>query len=921
MFKAVQSRTLAISSSALPVWGGQPILTAQRLSGFDKLGKLFKYTVDVMTVDEPTLGLGQAKELVSAGKLVGTVLDISIEFEGKGTFVPGARGAAGDVNVGADRRAIIGLITKVRCTGADDRRAYYRFTVRPWLWLATLNCENRIFQNQNVAEITDSVLKEKRYGYPFELRLAGPAFDGVYPKRDYVRQMWESDFEFLRRLWCEWGLYFFMEGSTLVLCDSPGAHKRHGEAYETIRYYAPDGKQIDEEHIFRLDVSRELTAGAVSLIDYDYTRSRANLGVVERDEGDASLANAEHYGWGDYSQPLAGASGLSGEPNIYAQEARDLARVRVDALRCRRLRARGTGNLRGLTTGRTFHLEGYPLEKANTEYLVASTTIDIRNVDETSRLSGSKVQYQCVTKFVLQPANTFFKNRPKTKKPRCGAETAVVVGPQDRPIWVDGYARVKVQFVWDRRGKRDLSSSCWVRVSSPWQGNGFGFVALPRVGQEVTVSYHEGDPDKPYISGRMVNQLNQPPWDLPKNEALTGLLSRDLDGGKSNSLVADDTPGKLQVQVTSDHAQSRLVLGYNTRIVSGAGRQEARGEGAELATDAWAVFRANRGMLVTTETRAGAAQPVKDMGETVQRLTQAGDQHEALARLAQQHKAQGAEASQQDATQTIRMQNDAVRGGAKTTDNPSPEMTRPDVVLASAAGIATTATNSTHMASVDDHAITAGRDYSVSAGRSCHVSVRGAISLFAYRQGMTFMAAKGRVDIQAQSDQMALAALKDLTISSTDGRVVITAAREVWIGAGGSYIQINGSGIVNGSPGPILEKTPSWDVPAASSQRVPLPVMPVTPLAQNPEELYAQTFDVSTVVANQGDGLALFNQPYRICLPDGTLKQQGMLSDGATLIVNTLEPVKARCEIGAGVWGVIEDAYDQHQLDDDSEQV
>ena len=163
-------------------------------------------------------------------------------------------------------------------------------------------------QNQNVAEITDSVLKEKRYGYPFELRLAGPAFDGVYPKRDYVRQMWESDFEFLRRLWCEWGLYFFMEGSTLVLCDSPGAHKRHGEAYETIRYYAPDGKQIDEEHIFRLDVSRELTAGAVSLIDYDYTRSRANLGVVERDEGDASLANAEHYGWGDYSQPLAGGS-------------------------------------------------------------------------------------------------------------------------------------------------------------------------------------------------------------------------------------------------------------------------------------------------------------------------------------------------------------------------------------------------------------------------------------------------------------------------------------------------------------------------------------------------------------------------------------------------------------------------------------
>jgi type VI secretion system secreted protein VgrG len=167
---------------------------------------------------------------------------------------------------------------------------------------------------------------------------------------------------------------------------------------------------------------------------------------------------------------------------------------------------------------------------------------------------------------------------------------------------------------------------------------------------------------------------------------------------------------------------------------------------------------------------------------------------------------------------------------------------------------------------------------------------------------------------------MKLAALKDFTISSTDGRVVITASKEVWIGAGGSYIQINGSGIINGSPGPILEKTPSWDKPGASSQRVPLPVMPVTPLVQNPADLYTQTFDLNSVVANQGDGLAITNQPYRIYLPDGTLKQQGMLSDGATLTVSTPEPVKVKCEIGAGDCEVIEAAYDHHQLEDDAEQ-
>jgi type VI secretion system secreted protein VgrG len=153
-------------------------------------------------------------------------------------------------------------------------------------------------------------------------------------------------------------------------------------------------------------------------------------------------------------------------------------------------------------------------------------------------------------------------------------------------------------------------------------------------------------------------------------------------------------------------------------------------------------------------------------------------------------------------------------------------MIRPDMVLASAAGIAMTATDSTHMASVNDHAVTAGRDSSLSVGRSYYASVRGSISLFAYLDGMKFHAARGAVEIQAQSGPVSLAALKDFTISSTDGKIVITAAKEVWIGAGGSYIQINGSGIINGSPGPILEKGASWDVLGASSVRKPPLALP-----------------------------------------------------------------------------------------------
>jgi type VI secretion system secreted protein VgrG len=911
MFNPHQPRTLSISGAALPTWAGGPVLTAVRLSGTEKLGKLYEYALEVMTVDEPALGVWQAKELVSADALIGQEISASIEFEGKGTFIPGLPGDMGSANVGAGRREITGLITEVRCTGADDRHVYYRFTVRPWLWVATRNRQNRIFQNMSVVGITESILKERRYPFLYEMRLAAPGFRAFYPKRDYVRQAWESDFDFLRRLWREWGLYFFMDGATLVLCDSPGSHKPHGPAYDIVSYHAPDGRQIDEEHIHKLELSRALTAGAVSLIDYDYTRSRARLGVARDDAREMAFANAEHYGWGDYSQPLAGTQGLSETPNDYEREAGYLARVRVDAMRCRSLRARGTGNVRGLRTGCTFHLENHPLKAANAEYLVVATEIDIRNVAETSQRSGDGAQYQCVTHFVLQPANTFFKNRPKKKKPHCGAETAFVVGPRDKPMWVDGYARVKVQFIWDRLGESDQTSSCWVRVSSPWQGNGFGAIYLPRIGQEVTVNYHEGDPDKPYVADRMVNQFNQPPWQLPKNQALSGTRSRDLEGRQYNHIVADDTPGQLQVQAASDYAQSRLVLGYNTRIEGHEGRKEARGEGVELATNAWAVVRAGRGMLLSTEARAGATAPVKDMGETVQRLAQAREQHEELATLAQLHKAQRDGVDQNDAMRAIKAQNDAIRGGdARTDEQPFPQLARPDMVLASAAGISMTAAQGTHLASEQDLAVTTGRDVSLSSGRSLLAAVKGAVSIFAYRLGMKLIAAQGKVEMQAQSDAMALAALKDITVTSTDGKIILNAMKEIWIGAGGSYIKINAEGIENATPGKILERTAFWDKPGAAALAIPMPELPI-PAA---ERRFSNLIDLTEAGSFDQDlNHAWSDLQYSVTDKAGNLLGSGVLDKAAAGVrFFTREARDVDVWIGTGIWDVSEEVRDDN---------
>lgn len=911
-----QPRTLDIEGAALPLWRDMPMFKVSRLAGVEKLGKLYDYTVDLATIEAPGLYISDLPKLVPIDSLVGQEVTVKIAIEGSGTYVAGALGGAGAANLGADVRELGAVVTRAQCVGTDEQRAFYRLRLRPWLWLATLSQDSRIFQDCSIVEISKAILN--KYPYLYELRLGGPGFGRQYPKRDYQRQFWESDWEFLDRLWQEWGISFHYEGNKLILCDSPGGYKQHGPAYETLRYQDRDGQRIDEEHIHQFEVARALTTGKVTLTDYDYTQSLAKLDVKAEDYRDRAQDNAEEYGWGDYTQSLSGAMGLSATPNEVRFEGEHLARVRVDAHRAKSLRARGKGNLRGLMTGHTFHLKGYPLVPGNGEYLVTSTKIEIINSDTVTNRGELEPQYSVETSFTAQPANTFFRTQQKAKKPRSYGETAVVSGPANQPMWTDTYGRVLVRFIWERnKDEKEYYTSCWLRVSSPWQGLGYGAIWIPRVGHEVEIGYHNNDPDHPFVVGHLPNQFQDTPWTLPANQALSGWRSKDL-GSQSdgaNSVMTDDTAGKLQVQVASDQSQSRLGLGSITLIDGHKGRSTPRGEGFELATGGHGVARANRGLLITTETRSGATQPVKDMSETVQRLTQAREQHEELSQLAQKHRAQDAKSSQRDVTAAINAENDAIRGGERTQDNPSPEMTRPDLLFASAAGIATTAADSTHMASQNDHAITAGRDYSLSAGRSYHASVRGSISLFAYQDGMKFYAAKGKVELQAQSDEMALAAFKDVTISSTDGKVVITAAKEVWIGAGGSYIQINGSGITNGSPGPILEKGASWDVPGPDSKRLPLPPMPVPDVGSGS---FSLRFDLSGVLVDEDlpdDAMYLVKMANGSTYY-GTVDQDGM---SGRIFTESAEPVQA--VIKNGGWAHYMDAQNDDPVSDISQQV
>jgi len=789
-----QSRILELSGAALPKWRDENLFTVSRVHGTEKISRLYSYTVDVATLDERSLHVSEAKKLVDVDQLVGKEVTIEIALSGNGTWAAGQVGVSGSENIGAGVREITGLIVSAQCVGADDRRAFYRLQVRPWLYLATLNRDSRLFLNASVRDISEELLK--KYPYPYELRLNGPGLGRKqYPKRDYQRMFWESDFELLTRLWQEFGISWYYQGSTLVLCDSPGGFSRHGPAYETIRYLAPEGQRIDEEHIHRFRIARTLTTGKVSAIDYDYTQSLRKLNVKDTEYADRSFDNYEEYTWGDYAQPLEGPMGTAGQPNDVKFEGAFLARVRLEAHRCRSLRAKGKGNLRGLMAGHTFRLEGYPLEPGNENYLVVGTKLDIRNNDTVTQPGGRGAGYRCETRFTVQPLAWGYRTPLRAKKPRSHSEIAVVTGYEGQTTCTDQYGRVKIQFIWDRERPADQNSSCWIRVSSPWQGEGYGAIYIPRVGQEVVIGYHDNDPDKPFIIGRHINRWQPSPWALPHNQALSGWRSQDASGRSvaANSVVTDDTPGRLQVQVSSDQAESRLVLGSNTRIDGHRGRAQARGEGFELATEAHGVARANRGMLLTTESRNGAQAPAMDRGETALRLSQSADQHDVLAAAAVQA---GAQQSQDrlDVSQALKQQGAEIADtGGDGLGGPS----KPHLALASAAGIAATATTDTHLHSGRHTALTSGTHTSVSAGGNLLAAARKAIRLFAYQFGIRIISYAEDINISALKKNLNLLAKLDIT--QTANRITIKATEEVLLHGGDSYISLKSGKVTVGS--------------------------------------------------------------------------------------------------------------------------
>jgi type VI secretion system secreted protein VgrG len=415
---------------------------------------------------------------------------------------------------------------------------HYHAEVVPWLWLLTRRSNCRIFQELSVPEILEKIFKEYG-GFEFSNRL-----QGGFEKREYCVQYRETDFNFVSRLMEEEGIFYFFEHTednhTLVLANAPTAFKP-SPLHEDVSYRTVAGAEREEDVITEFTYATEMRPGKYTVADFNFEQPTLDL--------TATLDGRQTPKYEIYDYPGEYKTKDAGEK---------LVGVRMQEEETPREVITGAGTCRGFTPGFRFKLRDHYRRNFDRDYALISVyhTADqgenFRSSDETA---AADLQY--ANSFQCVPHPTAYRPPRTTPIPLVhGSQTAIVTGKAGEEIWVDKYGRVKVQFHWDRDGKYDENSSCWVRVSQNWAGKRWGAMFLPRVGQEVIVDFLEGDPDKPIITGRVYNGENMPHYELPGEMTKSYIKSYSSKGGGGfNEIRFEDKKGSEQFFIHAERQQ------------------------------------------------------------------------------------------------------------------------------------------------------------------------------------------------------------------------------------------------------------------------------------------------------------------------------------------------------------------------------
>lgn len=536
------------------------LLVANKLDAREGLSRDFHYTVEILS-DRSDIAL---KDVL--GKMM------SIELS----------------RTDGGQRWFNGYVFDFRFVRNDAGFTYYQAELRPWLAFLRYRKDNYLFHGKTVEEQTTLIFGDYVQA---DWRVSDLGADPVMTD---ACQFDESDHNYLHRRWEALGWHYWYEhrkdGHTLVLSgDSTACDPIDGSGCE-IAWQGDNG--VRKAGMLNFAPVRQVASTQFAASSFDFKRPnplKAELPTLNEQGLPPTLTSAlEVYEY-------AGAYGYKDEI-----DGDDFVRLRIQEIEAAAKHFEGTGDDDRVQPGRMFRLTGHrnfsllDTDDEDADFLITEVHHRASNNYPAGAATPSEYSHQlrCLRKKIpWNPGRGFSSTDPKIY----GLQTALVVGPAGEEIHTDEYGRVRVQFHWDREGAYDEKSSAWVRVASTWAGSNFGFVAIPRIGQEVLVQFLDGNPDRPLITGRVYNQDNMPPWDLPANKTQTGLLSRSSQGGgyeNANALRFEDKKGQEEVwlhaekdqRIEVENCESHSVgvdrsksIGHNETVSVGNNRSESVG--------------------------------------------------------------------------------------------------------------------------------------------------------------------------------------------------------------------------------------------------------------------------------------------------------------------------------------------------------
>ncbi|HFE44528.1 MAG TPA: type VI secretion system tip protein VgrG [Nannocystis exedens] len=509
---------------SLNIQGISGLSRVVRFSGHEGISALFEFHLELAGAD------------IDLRQIIGKEATLTIE----GIEVP---------------RFVHGIISHVQYSGHSRRHTLYELTLVPPLWrlLHRTNC--RVFQPADTQAILTKVFKDaglKKENIRFDLSAS-------YGERNYCVQYRESDFAFISRLLEEDGIFYFFEHdaekTTLVLADHAGAHKPIPGV--SVVWFNAGSEVREREHIDHMRFAETIRPGKISLRDFNFKKPDDTLDVNADAERDVDL---EIYDYpGEYQEPSEGAPHMGGS----------MAKIRLESLQAAKRQGSGGSDCPRLTPGCTFTLQGHlKRPDLNRGYLLTRVVHHGSQPQVLDEDSQGGFHYS--NDFVCIEDNVPFRPPRMTPRPIVrGVQSATVVGPDSEEIHTDDQGRVKVQFHWDREGEFNHDSSCWVRVSQLWAGNGWGSMFIPRIGHEVLVDFIEGDPDRPIITGRVYHGNNDLPYPLPDEKTKTTIKSdSSIGGGGFNELRFEDRKGSEEIFLHAQKDWNTVILNNLTEKVS-----------------------------------------------------------------------------------------------------------------------------------------------------------------------------------------------------------------------------------------------------------------------------------------------------------------------------------------------------------------